>query len=131
MGVIYVVQLLLALSGIDKGFWGDLFSSLFFSIVACTILYFVYNSLMKSVSDSLMTAKLANGRGILFGLFLLEFFFDILLTITTSAQDSPSWAGLLGLFLGILSISIIVTQYVLIQKFFNDVIENLYRNAKR
>ena len=86
---------------------------------------------MKSVSDSLMTAKLANGRGILFGLFLLEFFFDILLTITTSAQDSPSWAGLLGLFLGILSISIIVTQYVLIQKFFNDVIENLYRNAKR
>lgn len=131
MGVIYVVQLLLALSGIEKGFWGDLFSSLFFSIVACTILYFVYNSLMKSVSDSLMTAKLANGRGILFGLFLLEFFFDILLTITTSAQDSPSWAGLLGLFLGILSISIIVTQYVLIQKFFNDVIENLYRNAKR
>ena len=132
VGVTYVVAILLGISGIELGFWGELFSSLIVSLITCTALYIVYDSLMKSVSDSQMITKLAVGRGILLGLFLLNFLSDFFMTLLTNApaQENPDFIeAIFTLFFFLLGVSISIAPFLVIQHFFNSIIENQRKDA--
>ena len=131
-GVTHVVFFLLSVSSIELGFWGDLFSSLILSFVTCIVLYIIYDSLMRSVSDFQMIAKLAVGRGILLGLFLLNFLSDFFMTLLLNApaQENPDFIeAIFTLFFFLLGVSISIAPFLVIQHFFNSIIENQRKDA--